>query len=533
MLVFIKPVLDRQQHCFLQPTLEESIPFEHPVRVFDFVMDQYDWSDWERQYGVGGRPAYPPDVMCKLLVYGYSIGMRSSRVLEHACQNNRDFIWLMQGRTPDHDTIANFRREHRRDFKKIFRDSVATCVEAGMVSLKHLAVDGTRVQAHNGRKQTRTAEQIQAMLQQLDERLEKVLKEAEVTDQQEDLLFGQHQTPHRLPNELKDLKRRQLALQQALKKVQAKAEAARRHGDSEKEVAAKRVPVTDPDADVMKDKQGSYGPNYTPFVGVEESHQVILSEGVTNEQTDDGHLVAALEEAEDTSGQAVEQVQTDSSYATPANLKYLEEAGIDPCLAPYGESLERRKDSTPPWPAQVPGQVVQTTGTVVDGTFLPRDAKGRFEKSAFRYEAEHDRYVCPLGQVLNRVSTHDRDLKSGVVRYTVYRCGTCRGCPWVSVCTEQKAGRSVKRAAHDEIYERHAARMKDAQRRADYRLRRQTVEPAIGILKHVLKLRQFLLRGLEGVRAEWSLACAAFNIRKLARILGPPGVKAALAELGG
>jgi transposase len=530
---FVEPVLDRQQCCFLQPTLEESIPLDHPVRVFDFVMDQYDWSDWERQYGVGGRPPFPPDVMSKLLVYGYSIGMRSSRVLEHACQNNRDFIWLMQGRTPDHDTIANFRREHRREFKKIFRDTVAVCVEAGMVSLKHLAVDGTRVRAHNGREQTRTAEQIQAMLQQLDERLEKVLREAEVTDRQEDLLFGQHQTPHQLPRDLKDLKRRQLALQRALKKVQAKAEAARRHGDSAKEVAGKRVPITDPDADVMKDKQGHYGPQYAPFVGVETSHQMIASEGVTNVQTDDGHLVAAVEEAEDASGQAVEQVQADSSYATPANLTYLEEAGIDPCLAPYGQSMERRKVSTPPWPTQVPGQVAQVNGTLVDGTSLPRDAEGRFEKSTFRYEAEHDRYICPLGRVLDRAGTHRRELKSGVALYTVYQCRTCGECPWVSVCTKQKDGRSVKRGEHDEIYERHAERMKEPQRRADYRLRRQTVEPAIGTLKHVLKLQQFLLRGLEGVRAEWSLACAAFNIKKLARILGPPGVKAALAGFSG
>ena len=179
MLMFVEPVLDRQQCCFLQATLEESIPLEHPVRVFDFVLDQHDWSVWRRLYGAGGRPAYPPDVMCKLLVYGYSIGMRSSRALEHACQNNRDFIWLMQGRAPDHDTIANFRRDHRGEFKKIFRDSVAACVEAGMVSLKHLAVDGTRVRAQSGRNQTRTAQQIESMLQQLGERLEKVLKEAE------------------------------------------------------------------------------------------------------------------------------------------------------------------------------------------------------------------------------------------------------------------------------------------------------------------------------------------------------------------
>ncbi len=519
--LFIDPVLDRHQHCFLRETLEESIPADDPVRVFDFILEQHDWGGWYAGYGGGGRPAYRPDVMCKLLVYAYSIGIRSSRAIEHACRNSRDFIWLMQGLTPDHDTIADFRRQHRREFKQVFRTSVAACVAAGLVSLKHLTVDGSRVKASNSRQQTRTADQIEAMLKPLEERIEKILAEAEAVDRQEDGLFGPSQSPHQLPSELKDLKARQAALRQALEKVRAKAEQGRMRGDSESEIAAKRVPITDVEADVMKYKQGGFGPNYNPYVGVETSHQVIVSEGVTAEHMDDGHLPAALEEAEETTGQAVEQVQADGNYATPANLTYCEEAGIDPCMAPHQSSLERPNGSSAPaWPVEVPDQVRHADGSMVAGRGLPRDSEGRFEKSTFRYDAQRDGYICPTGQVLNRFGMQQRRLKSGVVCYTVYGCRRCAGCPWVSVCTRQRGGRTVKRGEHDPIYERHLERMRDPQRRADYRLRRQTVEPVIGVLKQVLKLQQFLLRGLEGVRAEWSLACAAFNLKKLAKVLG-------------
>lgn len=527
MSMFVGPVLDRNQHCFLQPTLEESIAADHPVRVFDFVLDQYDWSQWRAGYPGGGRPAYPPELMCKLLVYGYSMGMRSSRTLEHACGNSRDFIWLMSGRVPDHDTIADFRRQHRPEFKEVFRASVAACVEAGMVSLKHLVVDGTRVAASNGRQQTRTAEQIEAMLKQLEERLEKILAEAEAKDREEDDLFGRQTSPHRLPKELKDVRHQQAVLKRALEKVQEKMARAERRGVSQEEQAAKRVPVTDPDSEVMKGKHGDFGPNYGPYVGVDEKDMVIVSEGVTAEHTDDGHLQPAMEEAEETTGQAIEQVQADAAYPTPANLEYCEEAGIDPCMAPHASSLERPSAgaAAPVWPDDVPAQVTGADGSMVDGSALPRSPKGQFCKSAFRYDEARDCYFCPRGEVLRPTSSYQRQLKDGTTTETPYRCSACRGCPWGLVCTKQKHGRVIKRGENEEIYARHARRMEDPQRRADYKLRRQTVEPVFGILKEALKLRRFLLRGLEGVRAEWSLACAAFNLRRLARVLRLDGLR--------
>ena len=496
------------------------------------MLDQHDWDEWRALYLGGGRPPYPPELMCKLLVYGYSIGIRSSRTLEHACGNSRDFLWLMSGRVPDHDTIADFRRQHRKEFKKIFRASVAACVEAGMVSLKHLMVDGTKVSASNGRQQTRTAEQIEATLKALEERLEKILVEAEETDCREDDLFGRQNSPHRLPKEFKDLRRRQEALKRALEKVKDKMARSEARGAPQEELDAKRVPVTDVDSELMKGKQGEFGPNYGPYVGVAGESLVIVSEGVTAEHTDDGHLQPAMEEAEETTGQAIEQIQADAAYSTPVNLMYCEEATIDPCMAPHASSLERPSAAAPAWPERVPPSVAGADGSMVDGSALPRSPEGQFCKSAFRYDAGGDCYICPRGEALRPTGSYQRRLKDGTFTYTAYRCSACRGCPWITVCTKQKSGRVIKRGEHEEVYARHAQRMEDPQRRADYKLRRQTVEPVIGILKEVMKLRRFLLRGMEGVRAEWSLACAAFNIRRLASVLGLDGLRARCAVVG-
>ena len=517
MPMFISPVIDRYQYYFLRETLETSIPDDHPVRVFDFVLDEHDWSKWHARYPGGGRPAYPAEAMCKLLVYGYSVGIRSSRALEQACGNNRDFIWLMSGRTPDHDTIAAFRREHGPEFKKIFRTTVAVCVEAGMVSLKRLMVDGTRVEANNSSQRTKTAADLEEMLKGLDARIEKILAEAEAQDGHEDELFGREGSPNTLPAELKDLRRQQEKLRQALDKVRGKmARAMAIEGATAEEAARKRVPITDPDSEVMKNKKGGFGPNFTPFVGT-DAGQVIVAEGVTNSHHDDDHLMAAIEEAETATGQTIEQVQADSGYTTPGNLRSCELKGIDPCMAPIQTSLERSNagEVIPPWPSDVPCEADHAEGFKVNGLSFPRDRHGKFAKAAFRYEASKDCYLCPTGQKMEREGNGLQRRKSGQMD-TVYRCRACKGCSFRPVCTSDPKGRRIKRREYEEVHERQAERMRDPQRREDYKLRKQTVEPVIGVIKEIVRLRRFLLRGLEGVCAEWSLACAAFNLKKLA-----------------
>jgi transposase len=538
MVRFVEPVLDRHQHCFLRETLEESIPTDAPVRVFDFILDQHDWREWEAAYPGGGRPAYPPREMCGLLIYGYSVGIRSSRALEHACRYSKDFIWLMSGRTPDHDTIASFRRQHLRQFKALFRTTVAACVEAGMVSMKHVAVDGSRVEANNGRGQTKTAEDLEQMLASIDARIEKIVAEAEAKDAQEDTLFGKENTPNDLPRELRDLKTRHAKLKQAYEKIQAKMTRAMEvEGASAEQAARKRVPVTDPDSDVMKDKKGTFAPNYTPYVGTDSQTGVVVAEGVTNSHQDADHLQPALEEAKAATGQAVQQAQADSNYTTPDNVTYCETHDIDPCLAPVNSSLEPGKPaaSAPPWPEGVPQQAPHTDGSTVDGTALPRTSKGKLDKSAFTYDAESDCYTCPTGHPMPQVGTKKRRRKDRTTERRVYRCSACAACPFRAVCTSDAKGRTINRDEDEEFHARQAERMQDPQRRADYRKRRGTVEPVFGILKEAQRFRRSLLRGLAGVRGEWSLACAAFNLKKLARWIAdhPAEVQAAPAVAAG
>ena len=116
-----------------------------------------------------------------------------------------------------------------------------------------------------------------------------------------------------------------------------------------------------------------------------------------------------------------------------------------------------------------------------------------------------------------QVGTKKRRRKDRTTQRRVYRCSACAACPFGAVCTRDVKGRTINRDEDEELHTRQAQRMRDPQRRADYRRRRGTVEPVFGILKEAQRFRRFLLRGLDGVRGEWSLACAAFNLKKLAR----------------
>jgi transposase len=523
MKIFIGPVVDRTQYSLLKETLEDSIPSDHPVRVLDWVLDQMDWSEWIAQYPGGGRPAYPPDVMAKLLIYAYMVGMRSSRMTEHACRNSMDFMWLMSGRKPDHDTIATFRRENVERFVDVFKATVAVCREAGLVAMEGVAVDGTRVEANNGRDSTMKREEIEKELKKLEERVRKIVGEAEAKDREEDALFGEGVSPNNLPKELKDAEKRRERMEKALEKVKAKNEReSGRLGKKSKGKNNSRVPVVDVDSDVMKDKKGSFGPNYNPYVAVDGLSGVIVSCGVTNQHNDAGHLKPAIEEAEENTGMSVAQVRADSAYATAENLEYCEGRGVDPCMAPLFSS-PGRKPGRKDLPEGVPQTAVGADGDAIEVGKILRGNKGKFDKLAFKYDHETDCYMCPLGHSLKKVG----ETKSGIggETRTRYRCGDCCECPVRAMCTTNRRGREVCRSWAEEVRVRHHERMKDPKHKADYRLRKQVVEPAVGIIKHVMGVRRFHLRGLTFVDGEWDITCTAFNIKKVGKWAQRIGLK--------
>ena len=119
-----------------------------------------------------GRPAYHPRDLLKLFVYGYLNHIRSSRQLEKECKRNIELLWLMKELAPDHNTIANFRRDNEKAIRKVFRYTVSIAKEFNLIGGKLVAGDSTKLRAQNSKKNNFNEGKIERHLAYIDAKLD-------------------------------------------------------------------------------------------------------------------------------------------------------------------------------------------------------------------------------------------------------------------------------------------------------------------------------------------------------------------------
>jgi len=150
---------DRETGRLFAPSLREAVADDPEVVGLDGAVEQLDLSALEAGYQEVGHPAYPPRAMLKVLIYGYCLGLRSSRMLERACKRDEAFRFLAHGLRPDHNSICRFRRRHGEALQELFAQAVRLCQRAGLVSLGEVAVDGTKLRANRSRRALARAKQ--------------------------------------------------------------------------------------------------------------------------------------------------------------------------------------------------------------------------------------------------------------------------------------------------------------------------------------------------------------------------------------
>ena len=499
----------RDQILLFRETLGDRIPDNHSVRLFAEILDQLDWSGWERHYVlVAGQPPIHPRIMAGAILYGLTHGIRSSRRLEWACCNAIDFMWLVEGRTIDHSTFCDFRTKFKRELKDLFRQIGRVAMHIGLIRLNQIALDGTRVKANSSRHATASAKTLEQRLQVLDEQIEKMLAEADQADQQDKDLFGDSVSVYRLPTELSDLNKRQERLRKALEAAQqGDAKRAKNKHGSKRSV---KVPVADPDSAIMPNKEGGYAPNFNPIAAVDGECGMIVDADMLNEMREGETVIPTVERIESAFGQQPEPFLADSTFATGSNLSALADRGIE-AVMPVDqtklpdENPADRADPTLPVPEK-------------DWAKLPRRAQTKkLDRAAFVYDEKKDCYYCPQGRCLEFVQIKMKSRDTGEAsQYRVYTCRSCVGCGLAADCLAGHAKRrSVSHDQHESVRREVALRLKTESGKKTYARRAHLAETPNGFIKDVLGLRQFLLRGLDKVRTEWLWACTAFNIRKL------------------
>jgi len=376
-----------------------------------------------------------------------------------------------------------------------------------------LAGGGTRVRASNRRSGTRTAEELRQEQAECEAKFAAYQAQADAEDACDEETFGL-QAPHALPAELADAKRRKQQIEAALTELARLKEAGL--------APPPRLPITDPQSRVMPNKEGGYAPNYTPTATVDVASGLIVEATVLGVVNEAQHLIPALEAVQEQFGlaQPPAEVLADGLMGTAANLAAAEERGItvySPCPIPDpAKNPALREDPRQPVPAEqwdrLPTQKVKVGGQ--PGTQL--------DKSAFVYDQQQDCYWCPAGKALRyKLTTNEtRNGSTRIRRHYQAAPDNCAGCPLRDRCLKGKTKARLIYREHQEAHrERHAQRMATPEAQQRYAQRRHVGERPFAVIKHLFGLRQFLLRGLRSVQAEWHWASTAFNLHCLMSIL--------------
>lgn len=500
----------RDQILLFAPTLDEVVPPDHPVRRLDACLAALDWSAWEARYdGLRGRPPLHPRLMAAALLYGLLRKVRSSRELEAATRERLDFLWLLEGRSVDHATFAAFRVAFAEELKDLHRRVARLLCAQAEGTLLTLVLDGTRERANSDRHGARTHEALERAIarctEELDRRLALLAEHDARAEPDGPDEAAQAAALHR---EVATLKARVAQLEKALEVARARDANKRRiKGPGSPAV---RVPVTDPDAQVVPNKDGGFAPNYTPTVAVDPVTRAIVAADVLAGSDEHTAVLPAVEAAQALGGRP-QSVLADGGFAAGETLAALEARGVAAYMPTNTDFRDtnpaRRPDPTQPVPEDRWDK-------------LPR-RNGKLASAAFVYDEAQDCHHCPMGRVLPRTG-QAKQSRTGLVSVE-YTCASCAGCPLAPQCLGKKAtARTVARDPHQDVRDRVGRRMATDEGQARYRTRAPAVEGVFAEVKHVLGIRYFLLRGLEKVRTEWNWVCVSVNLKRLLALLTPP-----------
>ena len=446
------------QGLLLPPSLHDWLPEGHLARFVADVMDELDLGGIYRSYAGDGRglAAYQPAMLTRLLLYGYCLGVVSSRRLERATYEDVAFRYLSADAHPDHDTIAAFRKRHLEALAGLFVQALRLCEKAGLVKLGHVAIDGTKIKANASKHKAMSYDRMNETEQRLRQEVEELLKRAEETDAVEDAHYGKGKLGDELPEELarRDRRLKKIREAKAALEKEAREKAELQRAEAEAKIAARReqeaqtgrkagghdprVPdpeqakpepkaqrnFTDPDSRIMVDgaNKGSFIQAYNAQAAVDAQAQVIVAAEITQQANDSQQLIPMIGEVAVNLGRKPEAVSADAGYWSEDNVTGEQAAGIDLHIA---------------------------TG---------RQKHGEREETATGPPPEH--------------------------------------------------------AAAKEVM-RHKLRTEAG--RAIYKMRKAIVEPVFGQIKERRGFRRFSFRGVGPVRLEWKLICLTGNLLKLFR----------------
>jgi transposase len=453
---------DLNQLLLLPPSLHDWLPERHLARFLVDVVDALDLSAIYASYDEKdgrGQSAYLPEMMVRVLLYGYCTGTYSSRKIQAKTYEDVAFRFLSADEHPDHSTVAEFRKRHLEALAGLFMQALQLCQKAGLVKLGHVAMDGTKMAGNASKHKAMSYKHMSESEKKLQEQVDELLQRAAAVDAAEDEQYGEGKSGEDIPAELgrRESRLKKIRAAKAELEAEARQEAEEKKAAAEAKIADRReqeartgkkarghapqVPdpekaepdpkaqrsFTDPESRIMPSgsQKGAFLQGYNAQAAVDSQAQVIVAVDVIQQTTDNHQLAPMLEQLEQNVGAKPQAVSADSGFWNPEQVEKIQVQGIDLHVA------------------------------------TSKQKHGETSQSA------DDRAIHP-----GQESSLRQQMKQKL---------------------DSDAGRNL------------------------YRMRKAIVEPVFGQIKEWRGFRRFSLRGLKKVRAEWKLVCLTHNLLKLFR----------------
>jgi transposase len=456
---------DRTQMHLFPVSMDQAIDADNEVRLIDLFVDSLPLGEYgfNMTYVENGRPAYHPGDLLKLFIYGYMNKVRTTRDLEKECNRNIEVMWLMKGLQPDHNTIANFRRDNKKAIKQVFRATVKVARHFKLIGGRLIAGDSTKLQAQNSRKNNFNAKKIERHVAYIDQKLEEYSKQLAESDGDE-----------------------QEAIRKEIRKQTQRKDQYRKIEEQLKSSQETQVSTSDPESRLMV--TGNKGPEvaYNIQVTTDALHSLPIDYKVTN-SNDNRAMGNMLRRAKSILGTNEFTALYDKGYHTGSELETGQKLGIETLVA------------------------------IPDAPGNNHAPDPEYDAEQFNYNEEQDTYTCPQGHEL---TTNGSWYEKKGLRFKQYKTRACRTCPVKGQCTTAKEhGRMIQRSEYAVYIEQNKINITCKQHL--YKNRKAIVEHPFGTIKRQWGFDYILTKkGMERASADVGLMFTAYNLRRLINIIG-------------
>jgi len=477
---------DRDQITFLPGSIDEYVSDDNPVRVIDAYIEQLDFKKMEFsrfQPNETGRPMYNPKDILKLYLYGYINGVRSSRKLEKETYRNLEVIWLLRRITPDHKTIARFRRDNPTALKNVFRDFVKLCIDFNLYGRELVAIDSSKFRAVNSKDRNFSKGKLIERIKRIDARIDEYLSQAEETDADEDKASDIRDglQADEIKAMTKDLQERKERYQGYVAKLD--------NGDET------QISLTDPDSRLLMNG-GKYEVGYSIHTAVDGKNKLIAEFEVTN-QANDSKVLSMMAE------KATEILDIDA-LAVLADKGYVAATEIAECI----------QDGVTP----------HVDGAEFD-ICIPTDSSRHETITSHKngrtiYLRDRNVAICPMGKIL-----YPGFYKKSTNKACFINAAACKGCSCRCMNDKRRIRYeyAIPESQFSKEYDDSNIFVRQIHVTSDKNLlkkRKTIVEHPFGTIKRGKNSSYCLTKGFSSVTGEFSLSFLAYNVQRAIKVLG-------------